>query len=130
MPKRRAISFSSAPRRPAGSAIGRKRVLIVNVFLDEYRRLGGSPFRVPRAMGPVYLAGAFTRLGLEYIPSVGNFITVALPRPGREIYEQLLRAGIIVRAVDNYGLPDHLRISVGLESENRRFIQSLSEILQ
>lgn len=65
MPKRRAIALSSVPRRPAGSAIGRKRVLIVNVFLDEYRRLGGSPFRVPRAMGPVYLAGAFSEASCE-----------------------------------------------------------------
>jgi hypothetical protein len=38
----------------------RKRILIVNAFFDEYRRTGGSPFRVPRAMGPVYLAGAFS----------------------------------------------------------------------
>ncbi len=65
MPDRPAISFSPAsfspaPRRPAGSAGARKRVLIVNAFLDEYRRMGGSPFRVPRAMGPVYLAGAFS----------------------------------------------------------------------
>ena len=37
----------------------RKRVLVVNAFLDEYRRTLGSPNRVPRAMGPVYLAGAF-----------------------------------------------------------------------
>jgi len=80
--------------------------------------------------GLEYLAAAFTQLGLDYIPSVGNFITVAMPRSGRDIYEQLLRAGIIVRPVDNYGLPDHLRISVGLESENQRFIQSLGEILQ
>lgn len=65
MPIRRAIPFSSAPRRPAGSPRGRKRVLIVNAFLDEYRRLGGSPFRVPRAMGPVYLAGAFSEASCE-----------------------------------------------------------------
>jgi hypothetical protein len=44
-----------------GRARARRRVLIVNVFFDEYRRTSGSPHRVPRAMGPVYLAGAFAR---------------------------------------------------------------------
>lgn len=45
------------------SATGaRKRVLVVNVFFDEYRRLKGSPYRAPRGMGHVYLAGAFSRL--------------------------------------------------------------------
>ncbi len=77
-----------------------------------------------------YLTSAFTQLGLEYIPSVANFVTVALPRPGREIYEQLLRTGVIARGLDGYGLPNHLRVSVGLDAENRRFIQSLSEILK
>ena len=80
--------------------------------------------------GLAYLGSEFSRLGLDYIPSVGNFICVALPRPGREIYAQLLRSGVIVRPVDGYGLPMHLRVSVGLESENRRFIQALAEALQ
>ena len=44
------------------SATGRrKRVLVVNVFFDEYRRLNGSPYRAPRGMGHVYLAGVFSR---------------------------------------------------------------------
>lgn len=47
------------PRRPAGSN-RRKRVLVVNAFIDEYRRSNGSPFRVPRAMGQVFLAGMFS----------------------------------------------------------------------
>jgi hypothetical protein len=50
------------PRQPplsSPSRTARKRVLIVNAFFDEYRRTTGSPYRVPRAMGPVYLAGAF-----------------------------------------------------------------------
>ncbi len=47
-------------RRGCGQSNERKRVLIVNTFMDEYRRTGGSPHRVPRAMGPVYLAGAFS----------------------------------------------------------------------
>ena len=77
-----------------------------------------------------YFETAFNELGLDYIPSVGNFICVALPHPGREIHAQLLRTGVIVRPVDGYGLPRHLRISVGLESENQRCIQALDGVLQ
>ncbi|MDX1483681.1 MAG: radical SAM protein [Alphaproteobacteria bacterium] len=54
----RQTTSMGAPSRRAGR---RKRVLIVNAFLDEYRRTRGSPFRVPRAMGPPQLAGAFAR---------------------------------------------------------------------
>src|SRR5262245_7889778 len=60
------IAAEAPPRRrramgvAQGRSATRKRVLIVNVFFDEYRRTGGSPYRVPRAMGPVFLAGAFS----------------------------------------------------------------------
>lgn len=54
------MGSQSKPRSPAAQAsLPRRRVLIVNTFLDEYRRTRGSPFRVPRAMGPPHLAGAF-----------------------------------------------------------------------
>ena len=49
------------PVRVPGSRGARKRILVVNVFFDEYRRLNGSPYRAPRGMGHVYLAGAFSR---------------------------------------------------------------------
>nr|WP_297527216.1 histidinol-phosphate transaminase [Thiohalobacter sp.] len=67
--------------------------------------------------------------GLDYIPSVGNFITIDVGRPGAEVYEALLREGVIVRPVANYGLPDHLRISIGLPEENRRAAEALSRVL-
>ncbi len=79
--------------------------------------------------GLAFYESAFAAMGLDYIPSVGNFITVALPRPGREIHGLLLRAGVITRPVDGYGLPMHLRISVGLQSENERCIAALGEIV-
>ena len=75
------------------------------------------------------LADAFKNLGLGFIPSVANFISVDLERPGIEIYESLLRKGVIVRPVANYGLPHHLRVTVGLEHENARFIEALSQVL-
>lgn len=75
------------------------------------------------------LTEAFVRLGLDYIPSVGNFVTLNLGRPAGPINDALLHRGIIVRPVGNYGLPNHLRISVGLERENARFIDALEDVL-
>jgi histidinol-phosphate aminotransferase len=79
--------------------------------------------------GMVQLTGAFTALGLSWIPSKGNFITVNLGRPAMTIYEDLLKAGVIVRPIANYGLPNFLRISIGTESENRFFIDALINVL-
>ncbi len=75
------------------------------------------------------LAAAFDALGLAYIPSVGNFISVELGRPADPINEALLRRGVIVRPIANYGLPTHLRVSIGLPDENSRFIEALRDVL-
>lgn len=71
----------------------------------------------------------FQRLGLDYIPSVGNFICVDVQRDGGEVFQALLREGVIVRPVGNYGMPNHLRISVGLEAENARCLDALEKVL-
>ena len=79
--------------------------------------------------GMQQLIDAFNSLGLEYIPSAGNFICVDLKRSGREIFNKLLHEGVIVRPVDNYGLPEYLRITIGLEDENKRFITALNKVM-
>lgn len=79
--------------------------------------------------GLVHLADAFDHLGLPYIPSVGNFISVDVKRPAGLVYETLLKKGVITRPIANYGLPNHLRVTVGTEEENRRFIEVLAEVL-
>jgi histidinol-phosphate aminotransferase len=79
--------------------------------------------------GLAQLCAGFARLGLEYIPSVGNFICVDLGRPAAAVERALLRAGCIARPVANYGLPRHLRVSVGLEQENSRFLSALAAVL-
>jgi histidinol-phosphate aminotransferase len=68
------------------------------------------------------------RLGLGVIPSVGNFLLVDMRRPAQPVYEALLREGVIVRPVDNYGLPMHLRISIGLPAENDRLLAALDKV--
>ncbi|MBI3569599.1 MAG: histidinol-phosphate transaminase [Gammaproteobacteria bacterium] len=76
------------------------------------------------------LIGAFKELGLEYIASAGNFICIDFKRPAAAMYEALLRQGIIVRPVANYGMPNHLRVTVGLPQENERFIKALEKVIR
>ncbi|MFU2091562.1 histidinol-phosphate transaminase [Gallibacterium anatis] len=79
--------------------------------------------------GMKLLVDFFEKQGLDYIPSKGNFITVDFKQPALPIYDALLHKGIIVRPIAGYGMPNHLRISIGLPEENQAFIDALTEIL-
>jgi histidinol-phosphate aminotransferase len=79
--------------------------------------------------GLVALDRGLRDLGLEVIPSVCNFVTANVGCPGREVFQSLLREGLITRPLDPYGLMNHLRISVGLEEDNARLIAALARIL-
>lgn len=75
---------------------------------------------------------AFDKLGLEYVPSFGNFVLVKVGEDsgaGARINLALLKQGVIVRPVGNYGLPEWLRISIGLPEENEAFIEALTHAL-
>ena len=80
------------------------------------------------------LENGFEALGLQWIPSAGNFISVKVPASGGKpqagiVYERLLRQGVIVRPVAGYGMPDHLRVTIGLREENERFLAALKNAL-
>jgi histidinol-phosphate aminotransferase len=68
--------------------------------------------------------------GLEFIPSKGNFITIDFKRPAAPIYDALLREGVIVRPIAGYGMPNQLRISIGLPEENDRLFRALLKVLK
>jgi histidinol-phosphate aminotransferase len=68
-------------------------------------------------------------LNLDYIPSVGNFVTLDCGRPSPGVFEALLTKGVITRPVVEYGLPNHLRVTLGTGEENARFLTALSEVL-
>ena len=75
---------------------------------------------------------AFDELGLEYVPSFGNFVLVRVgddDQAGARVNLALLKQGVIVRPVGNYGLPQWLRISIGLPKENAVFIAALKQAL-
>jgi histidinol-phosphate aminotransferase len=65
------------------------------------------------------------RLGLDFIPSYGNFLTIRVGKAG-EIFKRLLRRGVSVRPVGGYGLPEHLRVTTGTAAENERFLGALA----
>lgn len=80
------------------------------------------------AAGIEYLEREFRRLGIGFVPTHANFI-LAEVGDGRAIFDRLLRMGVIVRPAGGYGLPRHVRISVGLEEENRKLVAALERAL-
>jgi histidinol-phosphate aminotransferase len=90
-----------------------------------------------------YLTRSLDALGLPYIPSVGNFISFEIPdllfkglvnqKPAEisaaEVNDQLLAAGVIIRLIANYEMPNHLRVSIGTKAENEVFVTKLTKIL-
>ncbi|MGE5095752.1 MAG: histidinol-phosphate transaminase [Betaproteobacteria bacterium] len=94
--------------------------------LDDAEFIARS--RAVNASGLVQLREGFERLGLEYIPSYGNFITVRVG-DAAAVYQSLLREGVIVRPIAGYGMPEHLRVTVGLPEHNTRFLAALERAL-
>lgn len=78
--------------------------------------------------GMAQITRGLTKLGLAFIPSYGNFVSFKVPNAGN-VNQQLLQKGVIVRPVANYEMPDYLRVSIGLFSENAKFLEKLQEIL-
>jgi histidinol-phosphate aminotransferase len=79
--------------------------------------------------GMAQLEAGLCELGLSWIPSKGNFIAVDFGRDTAAINQALLREGVIVRPVAGYGMPNFLRVSIGLPAENARFLEALAKVL-
>lgn len=90
-------------------------------FVAHSRRLN--------AVGMQVITEGVRALGLDIVPSRGNFLCIRLGRPGLPVYEALLRQGVIVRPVTNYGLPDFIRVTIGTAAENERFLAALKTVL-
>jgi histidinol-phosphate aminotransferase len=89
-------------------------------FLAEAKRINDA--------GMAQLTEGFQQLGLAWIPSAGNFVCVRVGEAGA-VFQALLTKGVIVRPVANYGMPEYLRVSIGLDWQNERFLAALREIL-
>jgi len=79
--------------------------------------------------GMLQITEGVQSLGLSVIPSCGNFLCVHLQRAGLPVYEALLRQGVIVRPVTNYGMPEYIRVTIGAPAENERFLAALKAVL-
>jgi histidinol-phosphate aminotransferase len=78
--------------------------------------------------GMTQITDGLTKLGLEYIPSYGNFVAFRIGG-ATAMYRRLLELGVIVRPIANYDMPDWLRVSIGLESENAKFLTALTQAM-
>lgn len=102
-------------------------LLAAEASLDDEEHVANSILM--NLAGQQKLKSGLEAIGLSCIPSVGNFITADIGCPALPVYEGLLRLGVIVRPVANYGLPNHLRITVGREQDNQRVLQAIEEVL-
>ncbi|MFH1778409.1 MAG: histidinol-phosphate transaminase [Candidatus Omnitrophota bacterium] len=79
--------------------------------------------------GKKYLYKNLDKIGLSYVPSAANFILVDVKRDGRKLFEQMLRYGVIVRDMKQYKLDNYIRVTIGTELENRKFIETLKKVI-
>jgi histidinol-phosphate aminotransferase len=91
-----------------------------SAFLEKSFELNSS--------GMDQLTSGFAALGLDWIPSHGNFVSVRVGNAA-QVFNNLLERGVIVRPIAGYGLPEHLRVTVGLETENARLLNTLAAVL-
>lgn len=99
-------------------------VLNDDAYLQKSAQLNADGYR--------QLTEAFTQMGIEYVPSYGNFVLFRAgddDGAGARVNLELLKKGVIVRPVGNYGLPQWLRVSIGLPNENAAFIDALKTVL-
>lgn len=112
---RPAFNVSSLALTAARAALGDQD------FIERSREMNSA--------GLEQLRRGLEALDVDVIPSAANFVLARFDRSGAELNEELLKRGIIVRPVGNYGLDNYLRITVGTEAQNRRLLAALDEIL-
>jgi len=77
-----------------------------------------------------FLSAGLAALGATVVPSQGNFVLADFPgRPGKELFEALLRLGVVVRPVGGYGFPTAQRVTVGTHAENEKCLAALKKVL-
>ncbi|GIP37457.1 histidinol-phosphate aminotransferase [Paenibacillus sp. J31TS4] len=98
-----------------------KAALLDKEFVEKCRQANAEGIR--------YLNEQCDRLGLSYYPAHGNFVMIDVKRPADEVFNGLLRRGMIVRSDKGWGLPTRIRVTVGSREQNEKFIQYLEEVL-
>ncbi len=79
--------------------------------------------------GKKYLYNELEKMGIEYVPTEANFIFLDTGKNSQEVFQAMLRLGVIVRTGDIFGHPNFIRVTIGTQAENERFIDSLQQVL-
>ena len=101
--------------------VGAQAALTDRDYLEHSRTVNRS--------GMGQLQAGLSDLGLRCLPSVANFLCVKIPRPGQDVFQELLPKGIIVRPIGGYGLSHFIRVTIGTEAENQAFLNALRTVL-
>ncbi len=120
------IDYMNRVRQPFN--VNRLAQVGASAALDDIEFVSAT-LRLTRE-GLTYLREKLDGLGLEYLPTETNFLMIKVPLSANEIYEMMLKQGVIIRSMDSYGLKDYIRVNVGLPEENERFISSLKKVLE
>jgi histidinol-phosphate aminotransferase len=80
--------------------------------------------------GLAFLHKELAEMQIRTLPTQTNFFLMEIGYDGRQVYEAMLRRGVIVRAMNAYGLDNYIRISVGRPEENQRFLTALKEVME
>ncbi|MCA0754402.1 histidinol-phosphate transaminase [Paenibacillus sp. N4] len=119
------IRFTNQVREPFNTSRAAQAAATASLADDQFI----AYCREQNAEGLRYFCEQFDRMGLKYFPAYGNFVMVDVKRPSPEVFDALLRKGIISRARWTY-YPNHIRITVGTREQNEKFIQALEQVLQ
>lgn len=121
----RLIALMNQPRSPfnvnLAAQIAASAAINDDTFVDRARQTND--------VGRRTLEAAFDRMGLAWTPTFANFILVDVKQPCRPVFDALLRRGVIVRTGDVFGLPTHLRITIGTPGQNVIFLKALEAVL-
>jgi len=127
------VGYAVADRELAGYLERARHPFNVNLLaeaaavaaIDDHEHLDRTVRQNTEGLG--YLRRELGALGIETWPSEANFV---LAKPGPGTYERLLREGVIVRPLVGFGMPDHVRISVGRPEENERLVKALRRLVE
>jgi len=119
------ISYMERARQPFNVNLMAQRAVIAAIgdkeFLVKTRKVVLD--------GKRYLYSALKTLGVDYVPSVSNFILIDVRQDGVGVFKKMLKLGIIVRDMEQYGLKNFIRVTIGMPRENKRFIEVLRRVL-
>jgi histidinol-phosphate aminotransferase len=113
---RQPFNANSLAQSGAGAALEDKAFLekVINLVHDELD----------------FLYNSLDRMGVKYFPTQANFFLIDVAKDADDVFEKMLRQGVIVRSMTAYGYPHYIRINVGLHEENVRFIKALEKCLK